>query len=342
MNYFLDFDLPKSLIATQPSPQRDGDRMIVFQNNTLIHEKFTHIGKYLKDDDIIVFNNSKVFKARLEISAPERALTSEILLIHQESPQQWIVMIKKARRFKLGDFFSLIDGTRAEILAVLEDGTRRITFEKAFSPLDANRIGQIPLPPYIIDERKKRGEAIYSEEDEERYQSLFAQYDGSVAAPTASLRFSKPIIDSLIQRGITLKEITLHIGPGTFKPIDSNPDEYQIHKEYISVDQDIIDFLLKAKKSGRRVIAAGTTVCRALETAGDKAFEGWTDIFIKPNYTFQIIDGLITNFHLPQSTLLLLVQAFIGIKQTKKIYQEALSQNYRFFSYGDGMLLFKN
>ena len=342
MKYFLDFDLPEQLIATSPSLTRDGDKMMIFQEGQLTHEQFININNYLKDDDIIVFNNSKVFKARLTISALKNDFQSELLLINQENATIWTAMIKKAKRFKIGDSFCLSNGIKAKVIEVLEDGLRRIEFENNFSPIDADIIGQIPLPPYIIEERKKRGEVLYSSTDEERYQTLFAKYYGSVAAPTASLRFSKEMIDKLTTRGISLKEITLHVGPGTFKPMTGDPDDYQIHKEFVTVDADLINFLKQAKKQGRRIIAAGTTVCRALESADDNGFNGWTDIFIKPGYQFKFVDGLITNFHLPQSTLLLLVQAFIGIDNTKKIYNEALVEKYRFFSYGDGMLLFKN
>lgn len=341
MCYFLDFDLPKKLIATQPSTNREEDRMIISQDQVLSFDNFSNITKYLTPGDVIIVNNSKVLKARLEIFAPEKSLSSEILLINQESPQIWTVMIKKARKFKIGSSIQLKNGIKATIIEILEDGLRRIHFEQDFSPLDADELGQVPLPPYIIDERKKRGEILYSSNDEQRYQTLFAKYYGSVAAPTASLRFSDTMIQKLQDYGIIFKEITLHVGIGTFKPMDTTPDQFHMHQEYISVSQETIDFIMNAKQKKQRIIAAGTTVCRALESAGTNSYEGWTNIFIKPGYEFQIIDGLITNFHLPQSTLLLLVQAFIGIEQTKLIYSEALKQKYRFFSYGDGMLLFK-
>lgn len=341
MKYFLDFNLPERLIATVPSLTRDGDKMMIFQKNQLTHEQFVNINSYLRKDDIIVFNNSKVFKARLTISALQKEIKSELLLINQESSTIWTAMIKKAKRFKLGEYFSLSNGVKAKVIEILEDGLRRIEFDESFSPIDAENIGQIPLPPYIIEERKKRGELLYSSSDEERYQTLFAKYYGSVAAPTASLRFSTDIIRQLTIQGITLKEITLHVGPGTFKPMTCDPDEYQIHKEFVTVTPDLMAYLIQAKKQGRRIIAAGTTVCRALESANENGFDAWTDIFIKPGYEFKMIDGLITNFHLPQSTLLLLVQAFIGVENTKQIYKEALLYNYRFFSYGDGMLLLK-
>ncbi|MGL4677068.1 MAG: tRNA preQ1(34) S-adenosylmethionine ribosyltransferase-isomerase QueA [Brevinema sp.] len=337
MEYFLDFDLPETLIATQPSYNRDGDRMLVFQDSHLLHDQFIHISQYLKKGDIIVFNNSKVFKARLEFSSESKH--SELLLINQETSNTWTVMINKAKKFPVGSVLQFAHGINAHISDILEDGLRRIIFEQSFSPIDTEQIGQIPLPPYIIKERKKRGEHLYSSHDEERYQTLFARYYGSIAAPTASLRFSQDIIKQLQDQGVIFKEITLHVGLGTFKAIDTNPDEYKIHQEFVSVDEQTINEIHQAKKQGQRIIAAGTTVCRALESAGQSAFEGWTDIFIKPGYQFQVIDGLFTNFHLPHSTLLLLVQAFIGIEETQHIYQQALKQSYRFFSYGDGMLL---
>ncbi len=343
VKYFLDFDLPKNLIATQPSPNREQDRMIIFQDDQITHDDFVNISQYLKEGDIIVVNNSKVFKARLDIKAIDKDFESELLLINQEDPKTWTAMIKKAKRFKTG--IQLKNGLKAQIVDILDDGLRRIVFEKNFSPADADSIGQIPLPPYIIDERKKRGEDTYTSNDDERYQTLFAKYYGSVAAPTASLRFSEQIIQELTQKGVIFKEITLHVGIGTFKPMDTDPDKFEIHKEYISVSKQTMDEINIAKKNGQRIIAAGTTVCRALESVGTNSFEGdwegWTDIFIKPGYEFKVIDGLFTNFHLPHSTLLLLVQAFIGIPQTQKIYLDALEKQYRFFSYGDGMLLLR-
>ncbi|MGL4388011.1 MAG: tRNA preQ1(34) S-adenosylmethionine ribosyltransferase-isomerase QueA [Brevinema sp.] len=345
LSYFLDFFLPPELIATHPSPTRDHDRMMIYNNKKMYHKSFKNISDYLSAGDLIIFNNSKVFKARLDIVSQKSEVNSELLLLDQENSNTWTAMIKKARRFKKGDFFSLLDGTKVKVEDILEDGIRRIVFERAFFAEDADKIGQVPLPPYIIDERKKRGEILYTSEDEERYQTIFAKYYGSVAAPTASLRFSEEVILNLKQKGVLFDEVTLHVGMGTFKPMDKDPNEFQMHREKFFISHNTIKHILEVKKNKGRIIAAGTTVCRVLESINWKDLpnhdiDGSTNIFIKPGYEFQAIDALITNFHLPHSTLLLLVQAFIGIEPTKKLYEEALAQKYRFFSYGDGMLLF--
>lgn len=339
MEYFLDFDLPENLIATTPAPERDGDRLMVLSSNNLEHRMFTELQLFLNEGDILVVNNSKVFKARLFIRSVRSGLESEMMLIEAESPYTWTAMLKKARRFKKGDKIIIADCARAEIQEILDDGLRRIRFEKPFTPEKADQIGWVPLPPYIIEQRKKRSEELYSFQDEERYQTLFAKYYGSVAAPTASLRFSPKILESLKNKGVEVAELTLHVGLGTFKPMDQPPENFKMHKEKISVPDETIQLCLQAKNKKKRVIAAGTTVCRALETAVNKAFYGETDIFIKPGYQFRMTDGLITNFHLPQSTLLLLVQAFGGIDNIRRAYAEAVLQQYRFFSYGDGMLI---
>ncbi|MGL4366896.1 MAG: tRNA preQ1(34) S-adenosylmethionine ribosyltransferase-isomerase QueA [Brevinemataceae bacterium] len=341
MKYFLDFNLPESLIATVPSKSRDGDRMIYYQDGQLEHDLFVNIAGYVNPGDLIIFNNSKVLKARLKIISAKNGFISELLLVLQQDLYTWSAMIKKAKRFKLGDTLVLENGTKGVITDILEDGLRIIRFDIPLSPEYLDQIGQIPLPPYIIEERKKRGQTLYSQDDEERYQTLFAKYYGSVAAPTASLRFSERVISELKDKGVHFEEITLHVGIGTFKPMDKDPELFEIHRERIEVSQNTIERIKQTKKQGGRVIAAGTTVCRALESAGFDSKNDWTDIFIKPSYEFQIVDGLITNFHLPYSTLLLLVQAFIGIEQTKQIYMEALDKKYRFFSYGDGMILFR-
>lgn len=339
MEYFLDFDLPENLIATAPAPERDGDRLMVLSGNNLEHHMFTELALFLNEGDILVVNNSKVFKARLFIRSVRSGLESEMLLIEAENPYTWKAMLKKARRFKKGEKIIIASCARAEIQEILDDGLRLIRFEDPFTPEKADQLGTVPLPPYIIEQRKKRSEALYSCQDEERYQTLFAKYYGSVAAPTASLRFSPNILQSLKNKGIQVAELTLHVGLGTFKPMDQAPEHFKMHKEKISVPDETINLCLQAKNKKKRVIAAGTTVCRALETAGNQEFYGETDIFIKPGYQFRMTDALITNFHLPQSTLLLLVQAFAGIDNIRYAYTQAILQQYRFFSYGDGMLI---
>ncbi|MGL5722835.1 MAG: tRNA preQ1(34) S-adenosylmethionine ribosyltransferase-isomerase QueA [Brevinema sp.] len=338
MSYFLDFDLPSDLIAAQPSAQRGDDRMMVLQNNTITHSTFAESLSLINEGDLIVFNNTKVFKARLFFTSLKSGMESELLLIESLSPNVWSAMIKKARRLKEGDQIQF-SNRRATIGKTFEDGLREIIFDEDFSPADADRIGQIPLPPYIIEERRRRHQELYTSSDEERYQTLFARLYGSVAAPTASLRFTHEILTSLKNRGVLVAEVTLHVGIGTFKPMDVHPDEFKIHSEKAEIPQETAQLIQQVKARGSRVIAAGTTVCRTLEAFQGRAQRGYAEIFIKPGYQFSVIDGLITNFHLPQSTLLLLVQAFAGVELTRQAYLSALENHYQFFSYGDGMLV---
>ncbi|MGL5255153.1 MAG: tRNA preQ1(34) S-adenosylmethionine ribosyltransferase-isomerase QueA [Brevinema sp.] len=338
MSYFLDFDLPSELIAAQPSAKRGDDRIMILQNGQITHSHFEESLSHINKGDLIVFNNTKVFKARLFFTSAKSGLESELLLIERLGPNIWSAMIKKARRLKEGDII-IFSHRRASIGKTMEDGLREVIFDEEFSPADADRIGQIPLPPYIIEERRRRHQELYSSSDEERYQTLFARLYGSVAAPTASLRFTREILSSLTSRGVLTTEITLHVGIGTFKPMDSHPDDFKIHSEKAEISEETAAIIKETKARGGRVIAAGTTVCRTLEAFEGKANRGYAEIFIKPGYQFKVTDGLITNFHLPHSTLLLLVQAFAGVDFTRQAYIEALEHKYQFFSYGDGMLI---
>lgn len=337
---FLDFSLPDDLIATVPSQDRGDDRLLVCDGASLSDDHFSQFPSYLREGDLLVFNNSRVFRAALDLFTEDQSYISEILLIQQQSDHMWIVMLKKSRRFPLGTRFFLENGQSLEIFDVVEGGYRLVKFSKPFSPLDANIIGRVPIPPYIVRERRKREQVVADDIDFERYQTVFAKFNGSVAAPTASLRFSSAMMESLCNKGISLAELTLHIGPGTFKLMDDDPNDFVIHKEFVKISKELVNQIQQTKSRGSRVIAVGTTVCRALESCEGKVFEGWADIFIKPGYEFKIVDALLTNFHLPRSTLLLLVQAFIGISNTKNIYKHALKKKYRFYSYGDGMFLY--
>lgn len=336
MEYFLDFDLPSSLIAVSPSEKRGDDRILVLKNGALVHTSFEDSLLHLKKGDLLVFNNSKVFKARLSFASQEKE--GELLLIERLSPNTWTAMVKKARRYPEGTVLHF-GALSAVVGKSLEEGLRGIIFDHPFSHEDADAIGQVPLPPYIIRQRKKQAVSSYTKADEERYQTVFAKRYGSVAAPTASLRFTPKIIEDLQKRGVIITEITLHVGIGTFKPMDCKPEHFLIHSEYAHISQESANLIAQVKKDGGRIVAAGTTACRALEASGGKAFDGRVDIFIKPPYVFKTVDALITNFHLPQSTLLLLVQALAGIEQTKKAYLEAIAKQYKFFSYGDGMFI---
>ena len=338
MSYFLDFDLPSDLIAAQPSARRGDDRMMILQNNTISHSTFEQALSLINEGDLIVFNNTKVFKARLFFTSVKSGMESELLLIDRLSPNTWTAMVKKARRLKEGDRIQFAH-RGASVGKTLDDGLRTIIFDDDFSPADADRMGEIPLPPYIIEERRRRHQPLYTPSDDERYQTLFARLYGSVAAPTASLRFTHEILASLKERGVLTAEVTLHVGIGTFKPMDVHPDEFKIHSEKAEIPEETAQIIAQTKARGGRVIAAGTTVCRTLEAFEGKAQRGYAEIFIKPGYQFKVINGLITNFHLPHSTLLLLVQAFAGTDLTRQAYHEALENRYQFFSYGDGMLV---
>lgn len=337
MDYFLDFELPNELIAAEPSPERGGDRMMLLRGGEISHHDFSEILSFLNPGDLLVFNNSKVLKARLFFTT-ESGRSSELLLVERRGPALWTALIKKARKLKTGEPL-FMGGYRALMGDFVEDGMREILFDAPFGPEDAEIIGAVPLPPYILGERKRRNLPLLTDADAERYQTVFAKYYGSVAAPTASLRFTRESLAALKARGVHTAEVTLHVGMGTFKPMDCPPDQFRIHSEEAEVPPETAEALAQTKAKGGRVIAAGTTACRALESSQGKAFRGKADIFIKPGYRFTSVDGLITNFHLPHSTLLLLVQALAGVDPIRKAYAEALAQKYRFFSYGDGMLI---
>lgn len=337
MDSFLDFELPPHLIAANPSPARGEDRMMLLRGGEIRHHSFKEILNYIQEGDLLVFNNSRVLKARLFFST-RSGRKSELLLVERRGPALWTALIKKARKLKTGEFLS-IGHLRAQMGDFVEDGMRELTFDKPFGPEDAESIGAVPLPPYILGERKRRNLPLLTSEDAERYQTVFAKYYGSVAAPTASLRFTKEIIESLEARGVRTAEVTLHVGLGTFKPMDCPPEEFKIHSEEAEISPETAALIARTKAEGGRIIAAGTTACRALEAFGGQAHRGKAEIFIRPGYQFKVVDGLITNFHLPHSTLLLLVQALAGVEPIRRAYTEALAQEYKFFSYGDGMLI---
>lgn len=343
----LYFDLPEELIAEKPAEKREKSRLLVVEKNSkrYFETEFEKIIDFFDKNDLIVFNNTKVFKARL-FGKAENGREVEILLVERLKDNRWKAMVKNSKKFKKGANIYFPDKIEAKILE-REDELRILEFN---TPLDfetINKIGMTPLPPYIIRRRKKLGLPEYTVEDEVRYQSVLAKSEGSVAAPTASLHFSENLLNKLKENGVEFAFVTLHIGPGTFKPIDSSIETYKIHKEWIEVDESNIQIIKNAKLNGKRITAVGTTSVRTLETLGEifgdvknfKPYSGYTSLFIKEGFNFKITQRLITNFHLPYSSLLLLVYAFAGKNLIKEAYRYAIEKKFRFFSYGDAMFI---
>lgn len=345
-----NYELPKELIAQDPLENRSSSRLMHVDRKTgnYEHKMFTDIVNYLSAGDCLVINNTKVIPARL-YGVREKAkegskkgepeLTTgkiEILLLKRKEDNIWEALVKPGKKCRPGTRLDFGNGKlKAKILQVIEDGNRLIQFfyEGIFEEI-LDELGQMPLPPYITHELK----------DKNRYQTVYAKYDGSAAAPTAGLHFTKELLETIREKGVVIADVTLHVGLGTFRPVKvENVLEHHMHSEYYTIREEDAKKINEAKKSGHRVIAVGTTSCRALESAGQKGtvlpVSGWTDIFIYPGYEFQMIDGLITNFHLPESTLLMLVSAFAGRENILAAYHEAVKEKYRFFSFGDAMLL---
>ena len=328
-----DFDLPHSLIAQYPSPNRTDSRLLV-RNDELIDSYFSQLGSFLKPNDLLILNDTRVIPARL-FGKKESGGKVEVLVERLVDEFSALVMIKSSRAPKVGSFIVLENNTRFEVVDKNE-GMYKVNFEgkKILKTLD--EIGHIPLPPYI--------ERSDSDEDSKRYQTVYAKNDGAVAAPTAGLHFDDLLLSNLKNQGIDHAFVTLHVGAGTFQPVKVDDIEnHKMHSEYYEISQKTVDKIILAKKNGGRIIAVGTTAVRTLESASKigelKSQKGDTDIFIYPGFNFQIVDAMITNFHLPKSSLLMLVSAFIGFEQMHQTYQHAINQEYRFFSYGDAMFL---
>ncbi len=332
-----DYPLPESLIASHPTASRDGSRLMVLDrsNGKIEHRQFSEIDLYLKPTDLLVFNNSKVIPSRLN----SRNQEFEVLLIEESSPNHWITLMRPGRKAPIGKIIDFdphpdfqkkgVAPIRAEVLRVLPQGERVLRF---FGNLDLEAFGEIPLPPYIIKKRESASEDRIHHEDQERYQTVYAKNPGSVAAPTAGLHFTPERIARFPHAFVTL-----HVGIGTFRPVKTeNIQSHVMHEESFEIPEG---FLEKAKKA-ERIIAVGTTSVRVLESAAMlQAQTGKTNIFIYPPYQFQNVDAMITNFHLPKSTLLMLVSAFGGTEFIRRAYEEAIREKYRFFSYGDAMLI---
>ncbi len=335
-----DYELPEELIAQVPIEKRDMSRLMVLdcKKQTLEHKIFTDVIDYLEQGDCLVINDTKVIPARL-YGKKSTGANVEFLLLKQLDGDIWESIVRPGNKLKPGTKVTFGDGIlEAEILDILNDGTRKVkfTYEGIFNEI-LDKIGLMPLPPYIHEELKER----------DRYQTVYARHQGSAAAPTAGLHFTEELLKKIEDQGINVAKVTLHVGIGTFRPVkEENVEDHQIHSEHFYVTQENVDKINQAKKQNKRVISVGTTSCRVLESIADEngmvhPYEGDTSIYIYPGYKFKCIDGLITNFHLPKSTLLMLVSALAGKEYILKAYQEAVKEKYRFFSFGDAMLILK-
>ncbi len=333
------YDLPKELIAQDPLEERSASRLMVLIRRTgeVTHKVFSDILQYLNSGDCLVINNTKVIPARLFGVKEGTQGKIELLLLKRLQDDVWETLVKPGKKAKPGTKIVFGDGIlTGEILEITEDGNRKIRFfyEGIFEEI-LDRLGQMPLPPYITHQLK----------DKNRYQTVYAKFEGSAAAPTAGLHFTKELLEQVQSMGVEIAEVTLHVGLGTFRPVKTeNILDHHMHSEYYSISQEAAEKINRAKENGGRIIAVGTTSTRTLEAAADadgrlQEKSGWTDIFIYPGYEFRVIDGLITNFHLPESTLVMLVSAFAGREAVLRAYETAVQERYRFFSFGDAMLI---
>lgn len=334
-----DYELPEELIAQHPAAQRDHSRLLVMDKYTgaVEHRVFRDIVDYLHAGDVLVLNNTKVIPARIFGVKEGGTAKIEVLLLKRDDdlPNTWEVLVHPGKRAKVGTVIDFGEGRlKGEVIANTSAG-RKVTFhfDGIFEEI-LEELGTMPLPPYIHEQL----------EDQNRYQTVYAKVDGSAAAPTAGLHFTTELLETLRQNGIEIEEVLLHVGLGTFKPVsEEDIEDHEMHSEYYEISQETADRINKAKAEGRRIISVGTTSTRALESAAKdsrlQAGSGWTNIFIYPGYKWQIIDGLITNFHLPKSTLMMLVSALSTREHIHAAYKEAVAQRYRFFSFGDAMFI---
>ena len=333
------FELPEEQIAQDPLADRSSSRLMVLhrKTGTIEHRKFTDIVKYLRPGDCLVRNNTKVIPARLFGTREDTGAVIEFLLLKRHEDDVWETLVKPGKKARTGAKVVFGEGElRGEIIGVQEDGNRQIRFsyEGIFEEI-LDRLGQMPLPPYIT----------HKLEDKNRYQTVYARYDGSAAAPTAGLHFTEELFRELEEKGVAVANVTLHVGLGTFRPVKvEDVTEHHMHSEHYFIEPAEAEKINRAKKAGGRIICVGTTSCRTIESAADgdgvlRAAEENTEIFIYPGYHFQIMDELITNFHLPESTLLMLVSALAGKEFVLRAYEEAVREGYRFFSFGDAMYI---
>lgn len=338
-----DFELPESLIAQTPLENRTASRLLTLNKDSgeMEHHTFSDIINYLHPGDTLILNDTRVIPARLFGVKEDTGAKAEVLLLHNLGDNRWETLVKPGKRLKKGAVIRFGDELSATIEEETDMGGRIIRFhyEGIFQEI-LDRLGQMPLPPYIKEKL----------EDKERYQTVYAKHEGSAAAPTAGLHFTKELLEAIKEKGVRIGFLTLHVGLGTFRPMSVDVvEDHVMHAEYYSISQETAELINDTKKNGGRVIAVGTTSCRTLETVGNQfegqdlaASSGWTDIFIYPGYTFKIVDALITNFHLPKSTLVMLVSALAGREQIMEAYNEAVKQQYRFFSFGDSMFIYSD
>lgn len=333
-----DYELPDELIAQEPARPRTASRLLVLRRDTgnLDHRKFTDLPGLVREGDVFVFNDSRVLRARLRGRRVDTGGKIDLLLLRERAPNRWEALARPARRAAPGRRFVFGGGElEATVVSRADMGVCELKFEcvGAFAEV-LERVGEVPLPPYI-----KR-----PVEDPDDYQTVYARVPGSVAAPTAGLHFAPPVLNQLREKGAALRFVTLHVGLGTFRPLHTGTvEEHTMHEEFVSVGAETAAFLDTARRDGRRIVAVGTTAVRTLETAGRhgriEPFQGWTDLFIYPGYRFQVVGALVTNFHLPRSTLLILVSAFAGRETILRAYREAVRARYRFYSFGDAMFI---
>ncbi|MCD7868911.1 MAG: tRNA preQ1(34) S-adenosylmethionine ribosyltransferase-isomerase QueA [Clostridiales bacterium] len=333
------YDLPKELIAQDPLEDRSASRLLHLsrQDGHMEHRHFTDILEYLNPGDCLVINDTKVIPARLYGHREKTGGAVEILLLRRRGKDVWECLVKPGKKARPGARILFGGGIlTGEILEMAQEGNRLIQFqyEGIFEEV-LDQLGEMPLPPYITHKLK----------DKNRYQTVYAKNDGSAAAPTAGLHFTEELLEQVREKGVKIAHVTLHVGLGTFRPVKvEDVESHHMHSEFYVVEEEEVKLINDTKKAGGRVICVGTTSCRTLESAAGEdgilqSGSGWTDIFIYPGYRFKMMDGLITNFHLPESTLLMLVSAFAGKERVMKAYEEAVREQYRFFSFGDAMLI---
>jgi len=333
------FDLPTELIAQDPLADRSGSRLLVLdkQSGETGHHMFKDIIDYMEPGDCLVVNDTKVIPARLIGVKADTGAKIEVLLLKRRENDVWETLVKPGKKARPGTQMIFGEGLlTGEVVEIVEEGNRLIQFcyEGIFEEI-LDQLGQMPLPPYITHQLK----------DKNRYQTVYAKHSGSAAAPTAGLHFTPELLEQIEAKGAEIVKLTLHVGLGTFRPVKAdNIQEHHMHSEFYQIGEEAAEQINRARKSGHRIIAVGTTSCRTIESAADetgyvKASSGWTDIFIFPGYRFRVLDALITNFHLPESTLLMLVSALAGRENILSAYEEAVKERYRFFSFGDAMLI---
>ena len=333
------YDLPEELIAQDPLEDRSSSRLLVLDKKTgeTEHHVFREIVNYLDPGDCLVINDTKVIPARLIGAKEETGAKIEVLLLKRGADDVWETLVKPGRKAKPGTRISFGDGLlTGEVVDIVDEGNRLIHFEyEGIFEEILDRLGQMPLPPYITHQLK----------DKDRYNTVYAEHPGSAAAPTAGLHFTPELLEKIRDKGVDIAHVTLHVGLGTFRPVKADDVEnHHMHSEFYMIDETAAEKINRAKENGKRVICVGTTSCRTIESAADengrlKACSGWTDIFIYPGYQFKILDALITNFHLPESTLVMLVSALAGRDHVLAAYEEAVRERYRFFSFGDAMFI---